>query len=181
VVVENDGIQSPEAAGQGPEVSAYGELRAIAERLMRRERRSHTLQPTALVHETYLRLLQREDLKDTDRQTFLSAAARAMRHVLIDHARSKKAAKREGGASRQALTDAVAWYEQQNIDLLALDEALQRLHELDPELARVVELRFFLGLTEQDVAAALKVSTRTVERGWRAARIWLYRELTGAR
>lgn len=157
----------------------YGELRAIAERLMRRERPSHTLQPTALVHETYLRLLPRADLKNVDRQTFLSAAARAMRHVLIDHARRKKAVKRAGSASRQLLTEAVAWYEKQNIDLLALDEALQRLQALDAELARIVELRFFLGLSEQDVAATLEVSTRTVERGWKAARLWLYRELSG--
>lgn len=163
------------------DVTAYTELRSLAEQLMRGERRSHTLQPTALVHEMYLRVLQREDLKDADRATFLSAAARAMRHVLIDHARGKKAAKREGGHHRVALTEAVSWYEQQCIDLMDLDEALERMRGFDPELARVVELRFFLGLSEREVAESLGVSTRTVERSWRTARMWLHRELSGGR
>lgn len=161
-------------------LSAYPELRELARRMMRNERRGHTLEPTALVHEAYLRLLRQEGLENADRGTILSAAARVMRHLLVDHARAKRARKREGSLRRRVLNEATAWHERQSLDLVALDEALERLRAMDAELAKIVELRFFLGLSEAAVAEALSVSTRTVERGWRAARLWLHRELDEA-
>ena len=164
-------------ADQDRILSAYPELRALARKLMGRERSSHTLQPTALVHEAYMRLMRQDGLRDADRGTILSAAARAMRNILVDHARGKHARKRDAGLARRALDDALKWYDRQPLDLIALDEALQQLQKLDPELATIVELRFFIGLDTEAVAAALGVSTRTVERGWRAARIWLYQAL----
>ena len=114
-----------------------------------------------------------------DRAIFLAAAARAMRHILIDHARAKRARKRDGGR-RTALDDALAWYQQQPLDLIALDDALKRLETVDSQWAKIVEMRFFIGLSEEAIAKTMGLSTRTVERGWRAARVWLYSQLKGA-
>ncbi len=158
---------------------AYPELRALARRMMGRERGDHTLQPTALVHEAFLRLDRQRNLRGADRATFLAAAARAMRHILIDHARAKRARKRDGGR-RTALDDALAWYQRQPLDLIALDDALKRLETVDSQWAKIVEMRFFIGLSEETIAKTMGLSTRTVERGWRAARVWLHSQLKGA-
>ncbi|MBI5435326.1 MAG: RNA polymerase subunit sigma-70 [Planctomycetes bacterium] len=155
------------------------ELRALAGELMRAERAGHTLQPTALVHEAWLKLFGGATVHASDRAHFLRAAARAMRHVLVDHARGKRCAKRDAG-KLEALDLTLAAVEgPEQVELVALDEALLRFAELDPVGARVVELRFFAGLGNDEVAAVLGVSTPTVERAWRAARLWLSRALGG--
>lgn len=159
----------------------YAELRRIASREMRRERPGRTLQTTALVHEAYLRLLKDASLSFENRAHFLGIAARAMREILIEHARGRGARKRGGGSVRITLDDVVAPVAQPSIDVLALDEALQRLARLDKRHARVVELRYFGGLSVEETAAALELSPATVKRAWTVARAWLYRELTGQR
>jgi RNA polymerase sigma factor (TIGR02999 family) len=169
--------------GDGPAVSelvplVYGELRRIAARSLRRERPGHTLQATALVHEAYLRLLKDEHLSFQNRAHFLGIAARAMRQILVEHARARDADKREGGRRRITLDEAVAASATREVDLLALDEALERLAALDDRHARIVELRFFGGLTNEEAAEALGVSVATVKRAWTAARAWLFRELS---
>jgi RNA polymerase sigma-70 factor, ECF subfamily len=161
----------------------YDELRRRAARYMRAQPTGHTLQTTALVHEAYLRLVDQEGVEWQGRAHFFSVAARAMRSILVDHARGRHAAKR-GGAAR-ALTlgaaDAVADRETApGVDVLALDEALSRLAELDPRQGRVVELRYFGGLSIGEAAAALGVSHATVERDWSTARLWLKRELSAS-
>ncbi len=156
----------------------YATLRDIASRHMRRERASHTLQPTALVHEAVMRLLGRETLAFEGRDHFLRAASRAMRRVLVDHARARRAAKRDGGV-RVTLhdDDGAAAGAAPDVDLLALDQALDRLAAVEARWAQVVELRFLLGLEVSEVADVLGVSTATVKRDWRFARAWLEREL----
>ena len=155
----------------------YEELHGIARRAMRDERGSHTLQPTALVHEAWLRLAEGGGVDFDGRGHFLGLAATAMRRVLVDHARSKKAQKRGGGAERLALEDAVELWERETLDLEALDLALTRLAEHDPELERIVELRFFGGLTLEETGRVLGLSVRQVHRAWTMARAWLRREL----
>jgi RNA polymerase sigma-70 factor (ECF subfamily) len=151
----------------------YEELRRIAGAHLAHERRDHTLQPTALVHEAWLRLVD-QPARDLDsRQHFLSLAARVMRRVLVDHARERGALKRGGEAERVTLDGAVALYEDRALDLLALNEALDGLAALDPELARLVELRFFAGLGNAEVAELEGRSLRSVERGWATARAFL--------
>ena len=157
----------------------YAELRRIAAREMRRERPGRTLQTTALVHEAYLRLLKDASLSFESRAHFLGIAARAMREILIEHARGRGARKRGGGAVRLTLDDATAAVAAPDVDVLALDEALQRLACLDERHARVVELRYFGGLSVEETAAALDLSPATVKRAWTLARAWLYRELAG--
>lgn len=156
----------------------YAELRRIAARYLRRERPGQTLQPTALVHEAYLRLLKDQDLSVQNRAHFLAIAARSMREILVEHARARHALKR--GAHRQQVTldEGVAAEGPREVELIALDEALERLALLDPAHAQIVELRFFGGLTNEETAEALGVSPATVKRGWAVARAWLYRELT---
>jgi RNA polymerase sigma-70 factor (ECF subfamily) len=157
----------------------YAELRRIAAREMRREKPGRTLQTTALVHEAYLRLLKDASLSFENRAHFLGIAARAMREILIEHARARVARKRGGGAERLTLDDLLAPVPSPSIDVLALDEALQRLARLDERHARVVELRYFGGLTVEETAAALSLSPATVKRAWTLSRAWLYRELSG--
>ena len=152
----------------------YAELHRVAAALMARERTAHTLGPTALVSEAWLRLAGSEV---NDRGHFLRLAARAMRHVLVDHARARGRTKRGGEAARVPLDTALAWYEEQHLDVLAIDEALTRLAGVDGELVKLVELRFFAGLTLEETAAALEVSVATVERSWKVARLWLARDL----
>ena len=162
----------------------YAELRRQARRALRREASGHTLQPTALVHEAYLKLVDQRPNRWRDRAQFFGVAARCMRQVLVDAARTRRAAKRGGGARPITLGDgegvAVApttGGEPVGDDVLALDAALTRLAELDPDQARVVELRYFAGLTLDDTAAALGISAATVSREWTVARRWLRREL----
>ncbi|HSK08406.1 MAG TPA: sigma-70 family RNA polymerase sigma factor [Vicinamibacterales bacterium] len=157
----------------------YGELRRTAARYLRHERPGQTLQATALVHEAYLRLLKDQDLSFQNRAHFLGIAARSMRQILVEHARARDARKRGGGGQRITLVEALAAEEPRQVDLLALDEALERLNALEPRQARLVELRFFGGLTNEETAEALEVSPATVKRDWAIARAWLFRELGG--
>jgi RNA polymerase sigma factor (TIGR02999 family) len=189
---------SPNAAGPSKEVTAllirwsrgeadaldrllplvYGECRRIAARKLECERDGHTLDPTALVHEMYLRLVDQRGAKWQNRAQFFGIAARLMRRVLVDHARARHARKRGGSAvlvSLDAAADAPA--ESACADVLAIDEALGRLARLDPDQVRIVELRFFAGLTVEETAHVLGRSARTVKREWQLARAWLLREL----
>ena len=155
----------------------YGELRRQAARQLRSERAGHTLQPTALVHEVYLRLAEPRRVPWQSRAEFFAAAAQAMRRILVDHARKRAAAKRAGDWTRVRLEDDVAIEGKQELDLLALDEAIDGLAALDARHARIVELRFFGGLSVAETAAVLHVSTATVKRDWSLARAWLHRRL----
>ncbi len=155
----------------------YEELRGLAESAMRRERAGHTLQPTALVHEAFLKLAGQDHANWENRKHFYGAAAEVMRRVLVNHALARKAAKRGGGLQPQPLDELSVAFEGESADLLALDEALQRLSSMDGQQAKIVELRFFGGLTFPEVADALGVSLSTVERGWRVARAWLLSEI----
>jgi RNA polymerase sigma-70 factor, ECF subfamily len=163
----------------------YAELRRQARRALRREATGHTLQPTALVHEAYLRLVDQRPDRWQGRSQFYGVAARCMRQVLVDAARTRRAAKRGGGARPITLGGVeelvAAPSESTGDDVLALDEALTRLAALDPEQARIVELRYFAGLTIDDTAATLGVSAATVSREWTVARRWLRRELARSR
>lgn len=156
----------------------YAELRRIAGRYVRRERAGHSLQATALVHEAYMRLLKDEDLSFENRAHFLGIAARSMRQILVEHARARDAEKRGGERHRVTLDEGVAAGGPVDVDLLALEEALERLAALNADHARIVELRFFGGLTNEETAAALDISPATVKRAWAVARAWLFRELT---
>lgn len=155
----------------------YDELRRLARRYMRAERRDHTLQPTALVHEAYMRLAGQRDMSWQNRAHFFAVAAQLMRRILVDHARAHKAEKRGGNESKIELGEGLALTEAKAAELLAVDEALTRLAECDPRQARVVELRFFGGLSEEEAAEVLGVSTRTVKRDWSVARAWLFKEI----
>jgi RNA polymerase sigma factor (TIGR02999 family) len=156
----------------------YSELHAIAEQLMRGQSPAHTLQPTALVNEAYMRLVKADARASWEsRAHFFGVAAKAMRSVLVDHARRKRAARRSGGLDRVGLDELAAVFAERAPDLLALDDALDRLSEVDAELERLVELRFFAGLTTAEVARALAISEPTAVRRWRVARMWLRREL----
>ncbi len=160
----------------------YNELRRLARRYLRDERSGHTLQATALVHEVYLRLIGQTGLHWQNRAHFFGLAAQAMRRILIDHARHQRAAKRGGPHLTLFLNDAVDWSSERTVDVLALDEALTRLAAFDSPKSRIVELRFFGGLTIEETAQVLGVSTATVERAWQMAKLWLHRELQkGAR
>ncbi len=155
----------------------YNELRALAERYLRRERPSHTLQATALVHEAYVRLIRQEDVEWQNRAHFFAVAAQAIRRILVDHARGKQRAKRGGDRERVRLDEDVAVPAERDLDLVALDEALEKLARLHARQARIVELRFFAGLNLKDVATYLGISPRTVDGDWGMARAWLRREL----
>jgi RNA polymerase sigma factor (TIGR02999 family) len=158
----------------------YRELHRVAARQMAREKPGHTLQPTALVHEAYLRLVNKRDLAWQDRMHFFAVAAREMRRVLVDLARLRHAKKRGGMDARQVDLDEVNIYSEENLgDLLVLNDALDRLAAIDPRQREIVELRFFAGLTVEEVAASLKISTRTVTREWNFAKAWLHAELAG--
>jgi len=158
----------------------YEELHVLAEQQMAHERSDHTLQPTALIHEAYLRLAGRPSAEWVDRRHFFRAAAVVMRHLLVSHARQRNRLKRGAGAVRMGFDEALAMYEDRAIDLLALDEALVRLEAREPRQSSVVELRFFTGLSNSEVAEVLGVSQRTVEGDWAIARAWLLREVGSA-
>lgn len=153
------------------------ELRRLADRLMAGQDAGHTLQPTALMNEAFLRLVQQEAGAFDNREHFFAIAAKAMRSILVDHERRKRADKRTPGGDRTPLSDSLAWFTPRPLDLLALDDALTKLQSEDPPAASVVELLFFGGLSSSEAGKALGVTARTIERRWRAARAWLLREL----
>lgn len=156
----------------------YNELRRLATNYLRRERAGHTLQPTALVNEAYLKLVDQRNAKWQNRAQFFGISAQLMRRILVDHARQRQAAKR-GGSQQQRLsiTSAEALAQKPEIDLLALNEALDQLSAMDPQQSRIVELKFFGGLSIEETAEVLGVGHATVERDWKMARAWLRRQL----
>lgn len=158
----------------------YDDLRRIADRRLAGERAGHTLQATALVHEAYLRLVDHDRIQWQGRAHFLALAATTMRRILVDHARKQRAAKRGGDAVTLTLDEDLAGGREPEVDLVALDQALERLAAEEPRQARVVELRFFGGLTVRETAEVLDVSPATVKLDWSVARAWLFRELGGS-
>ena len=155
----------------------YRELRRLAKGYMRQERPGHLLQTTALINEAYLRLIDCKQVHWRNRAYFFGVAAQLMRRILVDFARARHQDKRGGGACQVSLDEAAAVSVERNAEFIALDEALERLAAIDPRRSRMVELRFFGGLSEEETAEALKVSPRTVRREWSLARAWLHREL----
>lgn len=155
----------------------YDELRRLAAHLLRRERAGHTLQPTALVHEAYLRMIDQTRVDYHDRAHFLALAAQMLRRVLVDHARGKQRMKRSSGAVVLTLDESLIPGPERNLDVLSLDEALGELERIDPQQSRIVELRFFTGVSIEETAASLRISPATVKRDWAVARAWLYRRL----
>ena len=156
------------------------ELRRLARRHMARERRDHTLQTTALVHEAFIRLVDAQTVNWQDRAPFLGIAARLMRRVLVDHARERRAVKRGGGAPNVPFEDGMLVAAAPDLDLLALDRALEALALVDERKCRVIDMRFFAGMTVEETAEVLHVSADTVRRDWRMAKLWLLREIKGA-
>ena len=157
----------------------YDHLRRLAGARMRRERLGHSLQPTALVHETYLRLIDQRQVDWRNRAHFFGAAAVMMRRILVNHARDRAAAKRGGGTRQVSLTFADRAFPRVGIDVLALHDALEKLADIDIRKSQIVELKFFGGLTTREIAERLQLSVATVEREWRFARAWLHEALVG--
>lgn len=170
------------SAGRGPldelMPDIYEELRILAQRAMSRERSDSTLQTTALVHEAYLRLARVKGLETDSRPQFFALAAQMMRRILVDHARARRSAKRGGGAQRVTLNEEIAGAPGATFDIVALDQALDRLAVFDEKLVRIVELRFIAGLTVAETAGIVDVSPATIKRESAMARAWLFRELT---
>jgi RNA polymerase sigma factor (TIGR02999 family) len=156
----------------------YDELRKLARGYLRRERIDHTLQSTALVHEAWIRLIDQEQVEWKSRSHFFGIAAQMMRRILVDHARSVHAAKRGSGAARLSLDEALGVPDTGGVDLMSLDQALERLSTFDAQQSRIVELRFFAGLSIEETAEALGISPATVKRDWVVARAWLFREMS---
>ncbi|WP_321475472.1 ECF-type sigma factor [uncultured Paludibaculum sp.] len=161
--------------------SVYAEMKRLAASQMNGERRDHTLQPTALVHEVYLRLAGQQHLDWRNRAQLLGLAAQMMRRILLDHAASHRAAKRWGGLIRVPIEDDQSADCGPEVQILDLDRALRRLAEIDPQQARVVELRFFGGLTAEEAAESMDISVATIHREWATARLWLLRHVSEAR
>jgi RNA polymerase sigma factor (TIGR02999 family) len=159
--------------------AVYSDLRKKAAAFLRRERPGHTLQPTALVHETYLRLVDQKRVVWQSRAHFLGVAAEMMRRILVDHARNRKARKRGGSRTRVTLDEALASSGPRALDLIALDDALNELAALDPRQSRVVELRAFGGLSVEETAEVMEISPATVKRYWAFSRAWLARRMAG--
>ncbi|MBK8270570.1 MAG: sigma-70 family RNA polymerase sigma factor [Planctomycetes bacterium] len=181
----NEATRALEQMGEGDQAAAerllpmvYSELRALAGSYFRGQPADHTLQPTALVHEAFVRLIGQTSVQWKSRAHFMAVAATAMRHILTDHARRTNAVKRGGNQHRVELTDAVALTPAGQIDLVSLEEALNKLASFDERKHRIVELRFFGGLSVDEAAEVLSVSKSTVESDWRAARAWLGVELS---
>ena len=191
VVAQPDSIDITgllKAWGQGDQCAldvltplVYAQLRALARRCMRTERSGVTLQSTALVHETYLRLVNVRDVDWHDRAHFLAVSARVMRHILVDHARARRYQKRGGHMAKVTFDEALVVTDEPGLDFVALDDALEALAKFDERKSRVVEMRFFGGLNVEETAAALKVSPATVMGDWRLAKAWLKREMRGDR
>ncbi len=154
----------------------YTELHRLAANYMRRERAGHTLQPTALINETYLRLTG-DTINWQNRAHFMGVAANIMRRVLVDHARAHKAGMRGGNLQRVELEEGLAITKERSSEMLALDDALQELEKVNPRQAKVVEMRYFAGLSVEEVAATLQIGTRSVEREWALARVWLFERI----
>ncbi len=176
------GLWLPEN-GESPEsqvILLYKELRRVAAGFLRRERPNHTLQPTALVHEAYLRLAVQGQPDWNDRAQFLAVASHLMREILIDYARTRNRAKRGGGQAVIRLEDAGELAANGEVDVMALDDALNGLELIDPQQRRIVELRYFGGLSIEETAHVLAISPATVKRDWRTAKAWLHRELSCA-
>ncbi|MCL4210298.1 MAG: sigma-70 family RNA polymerase sigma factor [Phycisphaerales bacterium] len=159
----------------------YDELRRLAASQLRRERKDHTLQPTALVNEAYLKLIDQTQIQWESRGHFLAIAATAMRRILVDHARGKSRIKRAAPGERVAFLDDLVVRDESDTDLVALDEALTKLGAIDPRKVKVIEMRYFAGLTIEETAAALGIAPATVKRDWEFARLWLLREMTGGK
>lgn len=155
----------------------YQELRRLARHYLQQERRDHTLQSTALVHEAYVRLLGQDPPEWKSRAHFFGVAARLMRQILVDHARGHRAAKRGGDSLKLTLQEGLVGRKGKDLDVVALDDALKKLAELSPQQSHIVELRFFSGLTIEDTSEVLGISPATVKRSWTAARAWLFREM----
>jgi len=158
----------------------YEELRRIALNYLRHERPDHTLQCTALVHEAYMRMVNQKEVNWQNRSHFFGVAAQSIRHILVDYARTYQTVKRGSGAHKVSLDAAMGVTAAQNIDLIALDDALNQLGAVDPQQSRIVELRFFGGLSIKETAAVLKISPATVKREWVIAKAWLFQNLSGA-
>lgn len=167
-----------DSAAEGIFALVYDELRQQARFFLSGEREEHTLQPTALVHEAYLRMSEARVINAENRVHFLAIAARVMRQILVDHARKFNAVKRGGAARRLSVTDLEVIPEQSAADVLELNEALEKLAQLDQRKARVVDMRFFGGLSEAEIADLLGVSEKTIHRDWQFAKLWLLRELS---
>jgi RNA polymerase sigma factor (TIGR02999 family) len=157
--------------------AVYRDLRRMAARYLRSERADHTLQPTALVHETWIRMTAGVEPEWENRERFFAFAGQVMRHVLVDHARKHDAEKRLDPGERLEFTQVCLFALERSEELLAIDEALGRLEKFDPRLTQIVELRFFAGLSEQEIAEVLEISARTVRREWRMAKAWLQSQL----
>lgn len=158
----------------------YNELHRLARRYMSRERKGHTLQTTALINEAYVRLVDQKNVQWANRSHFFAISAQIMRRILIDHARRHAYAKRGGGARQVSLEEAATVTPELGRELIRLDEALKSLAEMDPRRSQVVELRYFGGLNNEEIAGVLNVSENTVTRDWNMARAWLYQQLTGS-
>ena len=155
----------------------YQQLRHLAAHQLRHERPNHTLHSTALVHEAYLKLIDQRRVQWKDREHFFAVAAQAIRRILVTYARSRNASKRGAGSTLLAFDESIALPDRKDVDLIRLDDALESLARLDPQQARIIELRFFGGLSIQGTAEILEISTSTVNREWGLARAWLHREL----
>jgi RNA polymerase sigma-70 factor, ECF subfamily len=155
----------------------YQEMRKLAAGYLQNQRADHTLQPTALVHEAYLKLIDASQVNWQDRAHFFAVAAQTMRNILVDHARAVAADKRGGGAQKIELDEAAGFSRKQDVDLIDLDEALRELARQDERQSRIIELRFFGGLTVEETAEVLKISPATVKREWSMARAWLFRRM----
>jgi RNA polymerase sigma factor (TIGR02999 family) len=171
-------------AGDGEALRAlvplvYADLRRLAHRCLRKERPEHTLQSTALVHEAYMRLTEREKVHFESRSSFFAVSAQLMRQILVDHARSHRAAKRDGGL-KLVLDEDMALPIAREVNLVALDDTLKELSRLDPQQGKIVELRFFGGLTIEETSEVLGVSPATVKRDWTTARLWLHKQMSRA-
>lgn len=156
----------------------YGELRRLASSRLRRERRDHTLQGTAVVHEAFMRLVNQQDVRWQNRAHFYAIAAQMIRRILLDHARSHHAEKRGAGAVKLQLDEALAIPHRHDVDIVALNDALEELARMDERQSRIVELRYFSGLSIEETAEVMGLSPATVKREWNSARAWLYREIS---
>ena len=172
--------QGDQQAGEKAIALVYSELHRIASRELRGEKPGHLLQTTALIHEAYTRLIGSEGLEIHNRMHFFAVASQQMRRVLVDHARANYAQKRGGGAVKVALDKVQAGIDPRGVDLVSLDQAMGELEQIDPRAAQVVELRFFGGHTDQEIAQALNISVPTVRRDWEFARAWLFDRMRGA-